>query len=70
MKTEEIRPYLTEPNLARLTQAERIVIRLHFGLDGEPITLQEIAAYLGISRELVRHIEHDALQKLRVLEIG
>jgi RNA polymerase sigma factor (sigma-70 family) len=54
--------------LAALDHRERDVIRLRFGLDGEPSrTLREAAAVLGISRERVRQIELGALFKIRRL---
>jgi RNA polymerase sigma factor (sigma-70 family) len=51
-----------------LTQRERSVVMLHFGLFGaeSPLTLSQIGDMLGISRERVRQIERAALDKLRV----
>jgi DNA-directed RNA polymerase sigma subunit (sigma70/sigma32) len=41
------------------------VLRLRFGLDGcQPLTLQEIADEVGISRERVRQVLDDSLNKL------
>lgn len=52
--------------LNKLPLRERRVIELRFGLtDGEPKTLQEIAAEFGLSRERIRQIEGDGLRKLR-----
>lgn len=49
-----------------LTEREAFILRMRFGLDdAEPHTLQEIADMLGKSRERVRQIEQDALEKLR-----
>ena len=49
-----------------LTEGEARVLRMYYGLDGhEPMTLEEIGAYVGRTRERVRHITEKALQKLR-----
>jgi RNA polymerase primary sigma factor len=52
--------------LARLPSRERRVLALRYGLeDGEPRTLEEVGQELGITRERVRQIEAEALQRLR-----
>jgi RNA polymerase primary sigma factor len=51
--------------LAELPERERRVVELRYGLDGEPRSLDAIAAELGLSRERVRQLETAAL---RVLE--
>ena len=49
-----------------LTEQERSVIRLRYGLDGQPPRRQrEVAQITGISRSYVSRIEKRALQKLR-----
>lgn len=50
----------------RLNPKERIVIGGRFGLTGDrPLTLEQIAGTLGISRERVRQIERRACVKMR-----
>jgi RNA polymerase sporulation-specific sigma factor len=49
-----------------LTQQEKLVIRLRYGLDGEaPLRQREVAQRTGISRSYVSRIEKKALEKLR-----
>ncbi|HEX9021946.1 MAG TPA: sigma-70 family RNA polymerase sigma factor [Nitrospirota bacterium] len=54
--------------LQQLSVSERKVIELRFGLnDDEPKTLDSIGKEFGITRERVRQIETQALNKLRVI---
>lgn len=49
-----------------LTDQERQVIRLRYGLDGQPAQRQrQVAEVTGISRSYVSRIEKRALEKLR-----
>ena len=42
------------------------ILKLRYGLEGEdPMTLKEIGTRIGLTRERVRQIEHEALAKLR-----
>jgi RNA polymerase primary sigma factor len=42
------------------------ILKLRYGLDGDdPLTLKEIGQRVGLTRERVRQIEHEALIKLR-----
>jgi RNA polymerase sigma factor (sigma-70 family) len=51
--------------LAEISVRERTVLEMRFGLHGPQYTLQEIAGILGVTRERVRQLEAQALQKLR-----
>lgn len=52
--------------LMRIDEREAKILRLRYGLDGaDPMTLKEIGAQIGLTRERVRQIEHEALKKLR-----
>lgn len=52
--------------LESLPDKHRHVIEYRFGLgEVEPATLDELAATLGITRERVRQIQHEALQRLK-----
>jgi len=51
-----------------IDEREAKILRLRFGLnDREPMTLKEIGEEIGLTRERVRQIEHEALAKLNAL---
>jgi RNA polymerase primary sigma factor len=55
-----------EESLSSLKEREAKILRLYFGLDAEePMTLEQIGALLGITRERVRQIKEKALSRLR-----
>ena len=54
--------------LGKLNARESKVLALRFGLGkGEPKTLDAVGEYFGLTRERVRQIQEEALQKLRAL---
>jgi RNA polymerase primary sigma factor len=60
---EEVRRALEE--VGRLPPRQAAVLRLRFGLGGgEPLNLRQIGEQLGLTRERVRQIEHEALGEL------
>jgi RNA polymerase primary sigma factor len=52
--------------IAGLPERERRIIELRFGVGGEPQALEAIGKELGITRERVRQLEAEALQKLEL----
>jgi len=63
--TESIRSLLST-----LTARERQVVCWRFGLDGEELSLRQVARRLGVSAERVRQIEQRGLVKLRTLAVS
>lgn len=52
--------------LSELTNRERDVLRMRFGLDdGYPRTLEEVGRHFQVTRERIRQIEAKAIKKLR-----
>ena len=52
--------------LATLTQRERTILSMRFGLDGgEPKTLEEIGQHFHVTRERIRQVQEQALKQLR-----
>jgi len=52
--------------LSVLTERERQVLEMRFGLrDGRAHTLEEVGQKFGLTRERIRQIEHEALDRLR-----
>ena len=47
-----------------LTEREKTIIMLRYGLSGKAVTQRKIAKEMGISRSYVSRIEKKALQKL------
>ena len=54
-----------EDLLQGLDSRERKIIRMRFGFDGEPMTLEEIGNKIGLSRERIRQIEKKAIRLFR-----
>ena len=55
-----------ESLIKALDERESMILRMRYGLDGdEPMTLKQIGAAIGLTRERVRQIECDALRKIK-----
>ncbi len=64
--TQEILMSVLEELLGELPEREQRILELRYGLgEGEPLTLEEVGKRLGISRERVRQLEEQALERLR-----
>ncbi len=54
--------------LNQIDEREAKILRLRFGLDDhEPMTLKQVGEKIGLTRERVRQIEHEALAKLNAI---
>ena len=57
--------------LSMLTERQRMVLRLHFGMeDGMCYSLEQISIRFGVSKERVRQIERQAMERLQKLGAG
>jgi RNA polymerase primary sigma factor len=64
---ESLRKQGVRKALAALPERERRILELRFGFEGDPWTLEAIGAELGLTRERVRQLEGQALQRLAAL---
>jgi RNA polymerase primary sigma factor len=64
---ESLRKQGVRKALDALPERERRILELRFGFEGEPWTLEAIGAELGLTRERVRQLEGQALQRLAAL---
>jgi RNA polymerase primary sigma factor len=65
IQREELRRAISE-----LSERERKVLDLRFGLSGQqPLTLEEVGKVFGLSRERIRQIEKEALEKLKGMKL-
>ncbi len=55
--------------LTCLDDREKEIMKLHYGLDGTMLTLQQIGDRFGLTRERIRQIEQRAIKKLKRLAL-
>jgi DNA-directed RNA polymerase sigma subunit (sigma70/sigma32) len=63
MKEHDIK-LLTDANLGDLLPREQTIMRLHYGLDGTPRTLKDIAAAFGVTTATIGQWEAHVWLKL------
>jgi len=52
--------------LTTLTERERVILKMRFGLEGDsPMTLEEVGGRFKLTRERIRQIQEEALTRLR-----
>jgi RNA polymerase primary sigma factor len=52
-------------SMTSLTSREAKIVKLYFGLEGDPVTLEKIGSEMGMTRERARQIRNEAIGKLR-----
>jgi len=52
--------------LDKLSERERRIVELRFGFDGEPLSLEAIGRELGLTRERIRQLEREAMERLEI----
>jgi len=67
IQSERIQAYIRK-RLAVLSDREKRILTLRFGLsDDDPLTLEKIGKEFGVTRERIRQIQVEALDKLRTV---
>jgi RNA polymerase primary sigma factor len=61
---EALRRQTVQRALSRLPERQRRIVELRYGFAGETTSLEKIGAELGLTRERVRQLERDALDRL------
>lgn len=56
--------------LSMLTTKEKEIVKMRFGIDQNKCTLEEIGGKYSVTRERIRQIEKEALNKIATTEVG
>ena len=54
-----------EKTLSVLSDRERKIIEMYFGIDGQPMTLEQIGEEFNLTKERVRQIKVKSLRRLK-----
>jgi RNA polymerase primary sigma factor len=65
---ESLRRQNIRKALDALPERDRRIVELRFGFEGEPWTLEAIGLELNLTRERIRQLERQALQRLAALQ--
>jgi RNA polymerase primary sigma factor len=63
--SEEVLKSQLEKTLSVLSERERDIISMYFGLDGQPMTLEQIGEEYGLTKERIRQVKQKSLRRLR-----
>lgn len=62
---EEVLKSELDKTMSILNQREKDIIQMYFGMDGNPMTLEQIGDEYGLTKERIRQIKEKALRKLK-----
>ena len=65
MNKNDLHTLIVEVITEKLTERERMIIVMRYGIGQPAKTLEEVSALIGRTRERVRQIQHQALRKLK-----
>ena len=63
--SEDVLKSQLEKTLSVLSDREKDIISMYFGLDGQAMTLEQIGEEYGLTKERIRQVKQKALRKLR-----
>ena len=63
--SEDVLKSQLEKTLSVLNDREKDIIKMYFGLDGQPMTLEQIGEEYGLTKERIRQVKEKSLRKLR-----
>ena len=63
--TEEVLKKELNKTLSILSERENRIINMYFGVDGIPLTLEQIGQEFGLTKERIRQIKEKSLRKLK-----
>ena len=63
--TEEVLKSELEKTLSILSEREKRIVDMYFGIDGSSLTLEQIGDEFGLTKERIRQIKEKALRKLK-----
>ena len=63
--TEEVLKNELDKTLSVLSDREKKIVDMYFGIDGGSLTLEQIGDEFGLTKERIRQIKEKALRKLK-----
>lgn len=69
VRTRKLRELL-KSSIATLSEREKTIIKMRYGIDSPVNTLEQIGELMGVTRERIRQLEKEALSKMSASEYG